>query len=337
MKTPTTLLSPWIRRFLLEHLTDERNLALNTQKSYRDTLRRLLPFVARHTRRPIDCLEVYDLSSDRIRKFLHELERQYMCGVATRNQRLAAIRSMARFISQRAPEHLQWYGELNSIPVKRAPRPLVTYLEKDEMDALLAAPDPTTEQGRRDHAVLLFLYNTGARADEVAHVQVADLELGRSPSYVGASILLHGKGNKLRRCPLWPKTAAILGAMTREFGATENVFLNRRGQPLTRFGIHAIVERYAKMVAITIPVLANKHVSPHVIRHTTATHLLRAGVDINTIRAWLGHVSLTTTNIYAEVDLEMKAQALARCEIKTGPSHKPWRQDAGLMEFLRTL
>jgi site-specific recombinase XerD len=333
----TTLLSPWIRRFLMEYLIGERNLAPNTQKSYRDTLRLLLPFVAKDAGKPIDRLEIPDLSSKRIRAFLLGLEASRRCGASTRNQRLAAIHSLARFIGLNSPEYLQWFGELKNIPMKRCPRSLITYLEKPEVDVLLAAPEQKTEQGRRDQAVLLFLYNTGARADEVAHVQVGDLDLGRSPGYSGSSLLIHGKGNKQRRCPLWPRTAKLLASLAGERPSDEHVFLNRRGEPLTRFGIHALVERYAAVVAKTIPAIAKKRVSPHTIRHTTATHLLRAGVDINTIRAWLGHVSLTTTNIYAEVDLELKAKALARCEIKGGKSQKPWREDAGLMAFLEKL
>jgi site-specific recombinase XerD len=331
------LLGPWVRRFLLEHLVGERNLARTTQQSYRDTLRLLLPFTARSAHRPIDRLGVEDLSADRIRAFLQELEEERGCGIATRNQRLAAIHSLARFIGQHSPEHIRWCGEVRAIPVKKAPRPLVTYLEKKEMDALLAAPDGSTAQGPRDHSVLLFLYNTGARADEVAHVRIADLDLGQTPSRDPSSVLLRGKGNKLRRCPLWAKTVNELLSLVSGRAPSEHVFLNRRGQPLTRFGVHALVERYAAAVAETMPSLAGKRVGPHTIRHTTATHLLRAGVDINTIRAWLGHVSLSTTNIYAEVDLEMKAKALANCEIGGGGSQKPWREDAGLMEFLRTL
>ena len=311
--TDLKLLSPWVRRFLMEHIICERNLAPNTQRSYRDTLRLLLPFVASAVGKPIERLEILDLSSNRIRAFLLNLEVKRKCGMATRNQRLAAIHSLARFIGLHSPEHIQWCGELKDIPVKKAPRPLVTYLEKEEMDALLAAPDQTTAQGQRDAVVLLFLYNTGARADEVAHVQVGDLSLGRSPRYEGSSSLIHGKGNKQRRCPLWSRTAAMLAEMVNGREPTEHVFLNRRGQPLTRFGIHTLVERHAATVVKAIPSVAKKRVSPHTIRHTTATHLLRAGVDINTIRAWLGHVSLSTTNIYAEVDLEMKAQALAHC------------------------
>jgi integrase/recombinase XerD len=331
------LLGPWVRRFLLEHLVGERNLARTTQQSYRDTLRLLLPFTARSAHRPIDRLGVEDLSADRIRAFLQELEEKRGCGIATRNQRLAAIHSLARFIGLRSPEHIRWCGEVRAIPVKKAPRPLVTYLEKEEMDALLAAPDESTAQGRRDHSVLLFLYNTGARADEVAHVRIADLDPGQTPSRDPSSVLIRGKGNKLRRCPLWAKTVNELLPLLSGRAPSEHVFLNRRGQPLTRFGVHALVERHAASVAEAMPSLAGKRVGPHTIRHTTATHLLRAGVDVNTIRAWLGHVSLSTTNIYAEVDLEMKAKALANCEIGGGESQEPWREDAGLMEFLRTL
>ena len=333
----TTLLGPWIRRFLLEHLVADRNLARNTQQSYRDTLRLLLPFTARCARRPIDRLRVEDLTADRVRAFLQDLEAKRGCGVATRNQRLAAIHSLAAFIGLHNPEQIAWCGEVRSIPFKKAPRPLMTYLEKQEMDTLLAAPDVATAQGRRDHAVLLFLYNTGARADEVAQVAVADLDLGQTPSRDSSSVLIHGKGNKQRRCPLWARTVNELLPLVHGRAGTEHVFLNRRGQALTRFGIHALVERYAADVAASLPSLAKKRVSPHTIRHTTATHLLRSGVDINTIRAWLGHVCLSTTNVYAEVDLEMKAKALANCEVKEEKPSKPWHEQKGLMEFLRSL
>jgi integrase/recombinase XerD len=333
----TTLLSPWIRRFLLEYLIGERNFARNTQQSYRDTLCQLLPFIARSARRRIDRLRIEDVSADRVRCFLRDLEETRGCGVATRNQRLAAIHSLAQFIGGHSPQHLYWCGEIRAIPTKKAPRPLIAYLEKDELDALLAAPDQNVAQGRRDYAVLLFLYNTGARADEVAQVQIGDLDLGQVPDRDSSTVLIRGKGNKRRRCPLWVRTVHELLPQLGRRASTDHVFLNRRGQPLTRFGVHALVERYAAVVAAIRPSLSKKRISPHTIRHTTATHLLRAGVDINTIRAWLGHVSLTTTNIYAEVDLELKAKALATCELEEGKPAKPWREDKGLMTFLRTL
>jgi integrase/recombinase XerD len=337
MRDPT-LLGPWVRRFLMEHLVGERNLARNTQMSYRDTLRLLLPDVARRSNKPIDRLAVTDLSADRVRLFLSELEEKRGCAIATRNQRLAAIHALARFIGLHAPELVEWCGQLRAVPFKKTPRTLIPYLEKAEMEALLEAPDKATSQGCRDHALLLFLYNSGARADEAAHVLIGDLQLGLKPERDPATVVVRGKGNKQRRCPLWARTVNELAVLVRGRGEKEHVFLNRRGEPLTRFGIHTIVERYAARVAEKMPSVATKRVSPHTIRHTTATHLLRAGVDINTIRAWLGHVSLATTNVYAEVDLEMKAKALARCEVEgEDQAQKPWREDEGLMGFLRTL
>lgn len=334
--TDFSLLGPWVRRFLLEHLVSERNLARNTQRSYRDTLRLLLPFTAQLAGKAVDRLAVEDLSAERVRLFLSRQEEERSWGAATRNQRLAAIHALAQFIGLFSPEHVSWCGAVRAVPFKQAPRPLITYLEKSEMDALLAAPDPATAQGGRDRALLLFLYNTGARADEVAHVQVGDLHLALTPSRDLSWVLLRGKGNKLRQCPLWERTVRALLPLVQGRAAGEHAFLNRCGRPITRFGIHAVVERYTAQVAATMPSLATKRVSPHTIRHTTATHLLRAGVDINTIRAWLGHASLSTTNVYAEVDLEMKAKALSACEIE-GESQTPKQEEKGLMDFLGTL
>ena len=192
----TDLLSPWVRRFLLEYLVVERNLARNTQKSYRDALQQFLPFIARAAHRRIERLRVEDVSPARTRAFLQDLEKTRGCGIATRNQRLAAIHSLARFIGLHSPEHLEWSGQIQTIASKKVARPLIGYLEKDELDALLKAPDQRTAQGRRDYAVLLFLYNTGARADEVAQVQIGDLDLGAASSRDASSVVLRGKGNK---------------------------------------------------------------------------------------------------------------------------------------------
>ncbi len=333
----TSLLGPWVRRFLMEHLIGERNLARNTQRSYRDTLQLLLPAIARRARKPIDRLAVTDVSADRVRQFLNDLEEKRGCAIATRNQRLAAIHALARFIGSHAPELVEWSGQVRTVPFKKAPRALVTYLEKREMDALLASPDLTTAQGRRDHALLLFMYNAGTRADETAQVRIGDLSLPHVPDRDMALVLIRGKGNKPRRCTLWAQTVRELSELVQGRGSSEHVFLNRCGQPITRFGIHTLVERSVARAAKQVPSLAKKRVSPHTIRHTTATHLLRSGVDINTIRAWLGHVSLTTTNVYAEVDLEMKAKALANCEVDGKRNGRPWKENKGLIEFLRTL
>lgn len=334
------LMGPWVKRFLLEHLISDRNLAPNTQRSYRDTLCLLLPIVAQHARRRIDQLRIEDLSANHVRAFLQHLEEKRECGVATRNQRLAAIHSLSNFIAMHNPAWIQRCGEIRDIPFKKVAHPLIPYLEKNEMDALLAAPNQESAQGRRDYAVLLFMYNTGARADEVAHVRISDLDLASTPSRDPSSVLIRGKGNKPRRCPLWTNTTKVLLALTVNRASSDHAFLNRLGQPMTRFGVHAMVERHAAKIATELPSIAKKRVSPHTIRHTTATHLLRAGVDINTIRAWLGHVYLSTTNIYAEVDLAMKAKALATCEIDSNQVKKPmkpWRNEGGLMEFLKGL
>lgn len=330
-------LGSWLRRFLLEHLVHERNLARNTQRSYRDTLAQLVPFVGREAHLSVDRLAISDITADRVRQFLRHIEETRHCSTATRNQRLAALHALARFVGERSPEHLEWAAQIRAVPFKKCGQTPVTYLEKTEIDALLVSPDRDTAQGRRDHTILLFLYNTGARADEAAQMIVGDLELGHIVGHGYSSVKIRGKGNKLRHCPLWPQTAAQLSMLVTGRAVTERVFLNRRGQPVTRFGIHALVERHARRASAHVPSLGAKRISPHSIRHTTATHLLRAGVDINTIRAWLGHVSLTTTNVYAEVDLEMKAKALALCQVTEGVSARHWREDKGLMAFLRTL
>ena len=198
MRNSTTRLGPWVRRFLLEHLVHERNLARNTQRSYRDTLALLAPFASDHARVSIDRLEVEHLSPDRVRQFLHAITVTRNCSPATCNQRLAAIRAFARFVGRRSPEHIEWSGHICDISFRKCAQAPVTYLEKPEIDALLAAPDRSTPQGRRDHAVLLFLYNTGARADETAQLTVGDLELGAAllrrvfpPLFMG--VCAHGR------------------------------------------------------------------------------------------------------------------------------------------------
>jgi site-specific recombinase XerD len=327
-----TPIAPFIRRFLLEHLIRERNLSLNTQAGYRDTLLLLLPFVARSAHLTVDRLSIEDFTAPVVRAFLQHLERQRGVSGATRNQRLVAIHSLARFIGETSPAHLSWCREIRSIPFKRTATRSMTYLEKDEMDAVLATPDRRVPQGARDHALLLFLFNSGARAAEAAELHVGDLTWGRSPA-----VDLLGKGNKHRCCPLWPETMAALKPLTSGRAAHERVFLNHRAQPLTRSGIYKLVQRTAAQAARSQPSIKAKHVGPHSVRHSCAVHLLRNGVDINTIRGWLGHVSLDTTHVYAEVDLEMKAKALAKCDVPGNARIKRWHRDPGVITFLKTL
>lgn len=331
-----TLLGGWVRRFLLEHLVSDRNLAQNTQKSYRDGIALLLPFLAVQRKRAVDQLMVADLSAETLKRFLDSLEKQRKCSIRTRNQRLAVIHALARFIAERSPEHVAWCTEIRAVPFKRFHMPSLPYLDKPEIDALLAAPDRSTVQGHRDYAMLLFLYNSGARVTETACLRIADLDL--DSGRINA-VRLRGKGGKTRFCPLWPATTKELALLIQNRSPDQPVFLNHRRQTITRHGIYMMLRRYVVEAAVRHQSLLRKRISPHTIRHTTATHLLRSGVDINTIRSWLGHVSIDTTNIYAETDLEHKAHVLARCGPfqPQSPQGKRWREDPSIMGFLRSL
>lgn len=337
--TESPLLGPYVRRFLLEHVVADRCLSRNTQKSYRDAIRLLLQFLTDYCSVDATRLTVEQVTADAVRAFLGHRENEHGNSAATRNQRLTVIHSLVRFAARQAPELLDLAAQVQSIPLRRTASQPMPYLEKAEMDALLAAPNCRHALGRRDYAVLLFLYNTGAHAQEAAGATIGDLRLDSSPC-----VRVHGKGNKTRLCPLWPHTVKVLRNLLGErvnAPSEAPIFLNVRGEPMTRFGIHTLVERTVAQAAQALPSLRTKRVSPHTIRHTTAVHLLRSGVDINTIRAWLGHVSIETTNRYAEVDLAMKAKAIATCAVtprQKGADHQPvWRKDRDLMAFLASL
>jgi len=182
---------------------------------------------AAKVRKQVDQLTVGDITAGQVRLFLQDLEQTRGCCVATRNQRLAVVHALARFIAERSPEHIEWCGTLGTIPFKRAMKREITYLEQSEMESLLAAPDRRTPQGQRDYALLLFLYNTGARADEAAQLAIGNVELAQTPMRNVSSVQIHGKGNRLRRCPLWPHTATTLTALLNDRAQHEYVFLNR--------------------------------------------------------------------------------------------------------------
>ena len=262
--TATHALGPFVRRFLLEDVIADRDLSVNTQRSYRDTLRLLFRYLtAAHATDPIH-VTVEQVTADVVRGFLTHLEQQRHCAAATRNQRLAALRSLFRFIGRQVPELVAHAVEIQGVPLRRVAPPLIPYLEKTEVDAVLAVPDRTTPLGRRDYALLLFLYNTGARATEAAELPVGALALDAVPA-----VRILGKGRKLRHCPLWPHTATVLRALVagRPPGAaTTRVFVNIRHQPLTRFGVHARVERTVAVAARTTPALAAKRIGPHTFR-----------------------------------------------------------------------
>src|SRR5260221_400887 len=198
--TDRTSLGHWIRRFLLEYVASERNLSANTSASYRDMLVLLLPFVAKRKGVAADALSVTDLSAELVRSFLVYLEQERQCCTATRNQRLASIHALARFIGEHSPQHIEWCAQIRMVPIKKSITASLTYLEKSEVDGLLAAPDQSSSQGRRDHALLLFLYNSGARVSEATSLRIGDID------WHSRSVRITGKGNKQRRCPLWATT-----------------------------------------------------------------------------------------------------------------------------------
>lgn len=328
------LLGPWVRRFLVDYLVTVRNCSPKTRQSYRDTYRLLFAHLSGRCGKPVDELQVEDLSHDGILSFLEYVEKERNCSIRTRNVRLAAVMSLANYISMRSPEHVAWHGTLRAIPRKKACLRQITYLSRDEIDAIVSAPSQSTELGFRDHVLLRFLYNTGARADEVAQMKVRDVRFARRKS--DTSIVdITGKGRRQRQCPLWSVTSDELRSMIGPRPEDSPLFVNRQGNPLTRFGIYELVVRYAEIASRQFPAIMDKRPSPHTIRHTTATHLLQAGVDINTVRAWLGHSSVETTNIYAEVGMEAKIEAIGKCLPARGRKRtRRWRDDEKLMAFL---
>lgn len=325
----------WIRRFLSDYLTCVRNLSINTVMAYRDAIRMLVVYLSRKKHKQPDELTVTDITPQEVLALLEHIEQTRKCSIKTRNLRRSAFVSLSKFIASNRPEYIEWCRGIKNIPVKKSPRTMITYLDKKEMDALLNLPDKQTEQGWRDYVLLLFLYNTGARAEEAATLQVKDLFIPKGKGIPVVTIT--GKGSKTRRCPLWNDTCKLLHDIVDNKKPDDNVFMSRLHKPISRFGIYEMVTKYARKLEETMPSIKGKRISPHTIRHTTATHLLLSGVDINTIRAWLGHVSVETTNIYAEVNLEMKAKALESLDFKEKRPHRHWRNDKKLMDFLDNL
>lgn len=308
MKTTTKTLQALVHDFFELYLAVERNAGRHTIAAYRDALKLFLRWAAQTYRCPADRLDHAVLATDSVRGFLRWLERERGCSPRTRNQRLAVLKSFARYVASIEPQHLERCRAIREIPSARVEHPEPAYLDADEITQLLQSVDKAS--GQRDRALLLLLYNTGARVQEIVDLDVADLHDAGLPF-----VRLRGKGRKQRTCPLWPRTIAAVQAWLQVRGAPaqhEPLFLNAVGRRLTRSGVAYILQR-AKSRASLKP-RHTQRLTPHVIRHTTAMHLLQSGVDITTIAAWLGHADLSTTHAYVEIDLRMKQQALAELD-----------------------
>lgn len=330
-------LGPLLHSFFVDHLITVKGFRPASVRSYRDTVRLFLLFIAGSCGRRITRLALGDLSFEQVIGFLRYLGEERGNHPRTRNQRLAALHALFEYIATRVPEMLGVCQRVAAIPMKKvAPAP-TWFLERDEVEELLRHLPRQGPLALRDRALLLFLYNTGARVQEVADLRVGHLDLSEHPR-----VRLHGKGDKWRACPLWGQTAELLRALVGPFdqqSMTQGpVFATCGGQPLTRSGIYKIVRRHA---ARFDDLATQKKIGPHVFRHTCAVHLVESGVDVNVIRGWLGHADLTTTYRYAQINTKAKEAALRACEppnTLVGRSIKPvWQSDKALLDWLASL
>ncbi len=333
MSIEKILIGPHLQTFFAEHLCHHRRVSAQTLASMRDTFRLLLQFLRKTTGTEPSALQVADLDAPVVLAFLDYLEQQRGNSVRSRNIRLSAIRSFFRWVALREPQAVAIVSRVLAIPVKREDKKLIGYLTREEMEALIAAPDRRHWIGRRDHALLLTLYNSGARVSEITSLE-RDQVCFASKTY----LQLRGKGRKERAVPLWSHTASTLKAWFAELADsnTNIAFPSRRGRALSRQSVTYLMQQAAQRAAVNCPSLATRKLSPHLIRHGTAMHLLQAGVDVAVIALWLGHEHVDTTHVYLQTDLKIKEQALQKLDpIKERATR--FKADDPLLEFLASL
>lgn len=332
---PTDPFPGLLHAFFYDRLVEQRNVSAHTVRSYRDTWRLFLTFVAAHKRCGIDKIDLADLTATEVTAFLQHVERDRKASIGTRNCRLAALRSFFNFVAEREPTAIAQCTDVLRIPTKKGIKPVPVYLEPDEIEAILAQPDRTTLEGQRDHALLWFLYNTGARVQEALDVCPGAIRFDAP-----RCVKLFGKGRKERICPLWPETVVLLKALLHRQPRRDDepLFVNRYGVPLGPSGVRFKLAQYVQAATRTRPTLASKNISPHAFRHAAAVHLVAAGVDVTVIRSWLGHASLETTNHYAQANLDTKREALQRLSRTFAGKRPPrWHRDADVLAWLESL
>ena len=337
MSTQTSL-PTLLRGFFENYLAAQRDVSPNTVFAYRDSIKLLLRFAARRSGRQVIRLRLADLGPITVLSFLDNLEVERKNCVATRNCRLVAVHRFFGYVADTDPRHADLCRRVLDIPVKKTTSSAMTYLHQDEVKALLAAPLPTHRLGRRDIALFTFLYNTGARASEAVTLNVKDVRF-EPPTQVR----ILGKGRKERTCPLWKETVDALRAYLQQRNNGDQpdapLFLNAHNKRISRFGVITILKRHVATAAAQQPSLATKRISPHTMRHTAAMHLLQSGVELNVIKSWLGHVSITTTSQYIEIDMEMKRKAIERCSppVPVPADDSPWHSRQDIIQWLEDL
>jgi integrase/recombinase XerD len=328
-----SVLAPTVQAFFTQRLIQERNASPHTIAAYRDTIRLLLRFAAQRRRREPSMLDIADLDADTVAAFLDHLQTERGNSARTRNARLAAIHSLYRYAALRHPEHAHDIQRVLSIPPKRTDRALVTFLDRQEIDALLAAPDRTTWTGRRDHALLMLAIETGLRASELTILDVGDVQLDGA-----AHVTCEGKGRKQRITPLTRTTSAVLRVwlVERAGHPDDPLFPTIHGRRLSRDALERRLALHVAHATNQQPSLKEKSVTLHTLRHTAAMQLLHAGIDSTVIALWLGHERVETTQIYLHADLALKEKALARTK---PPAAKPgrYRPPDTLLAFLEAL
>ncbi|WP_010165166.1 tyrosine-type recombinase/integrase [Sphingomonas sp. PAMC 26617] len=323
-----------LQRFFTEYLREHRAVSPSTVAAYRDTFRLLLLFAQKTIGKSPTKIALADLEATLILAFLDHLERERGNTVRSRNARLSAIRAFLKYAAHQDLTALATIEHALAVPQKRCDKAVLGFLTRPEMEAIIDAPDRRCWAGQRDRALFTMLYNTGARVSEVIDLRICDVVLDVSPV-----AHLRGKGRKRRSVPIWKATAAMLRQWLRQLprsGETDPLFPNSSGGRLSRSSVTERLALAVKGASSSLPQLANRPISPHSIRHTTAMHLLQAGVDITVIALWLGHESPTTTHIYLEADLAMKEEALSRLQPITAMPAR-YRAPDKLMAFLQAL
>ena len=322
-----------VREFFCQRLIAQQNSSARTVASYRDTFRLLLNFFAECRDRPPTVLTLADLDAPAILAFLDHLEQQRGNSIPTRNVRLAALRSFLKYAVARDPTCLPAVQRVLAIPMKRFQRPILGYLSRAEIAAILVAPDGSTWSGQRDRVLFALMYNTGARVSEAIGLQRADVTLAPS-----RTVRINGKGRKQRVIPLWRSTADCLRKWLPRIGEGHDspLFPNAHGGPLSRSGVEDRLGEAVQAAAVKCSTLKGRRISPHTLRHTTAMHLLQSGVDLTVIAIWLGHESTETTHLYVEANLAMKERVLSRIEEMPSPPLR-FRADDALLRFLEEL